>query len=73
MRVGIAGVGFMGSTHAAAWAETEAQIVGFVAETVEEAQPIAQQYGARVFPDFASMLEAVDVVDICTPPTCTCR
>lgn len=67
MRVGIAGVGFMGSTHAAAWAETDARIVGFVAETVEEAQPIAQQYGAKVFADYAALLDEVDVVDICTP------
>ena len=33
MKVGIVGVGFMGSTHAAGWGETEAQIAGFVAET----------------------------------------
>ena len=30
MRVGIAGVGFMGSTHAAAWAETEAEMLAGV-------------------------------------------
>jgi predicted dehydrogenase len=33
MKVGIVGVGFMGTTHAAAWAETPAEIVGFTAET----------------------------------------
>lgn len=67
MRVGIAGVGFMGSTHAAGWAETEAQMVGLVAETVQEAQPLAAQYGLKVYPDLARMLPEVDVVDICTP------
>ncbi len=67
MRVGIVGVGFMGSTHAAAWTETDAEIVGFVAETPEGAQALAQQYKARAFPQLADLLDAVDIVDICTP------
>jgi len=67
MRVGIVGVGFMGSTHAAAWAETPAQMAGFVAETVDEAGALARQYGLRVYPDLTAMLPDVDVVDICTP------
>lgn len=67
MKVGIAGVGFMGSTHAAAWKETGAELVGFCAETVQEAQPLAAQYGVRVFTDLTTMLPEVDIVDICTP------
>ncbi len=67
MKVGIAGVGFMGSTHAAGWKDTPATIVGFCGETEEECKPIAAQYQAKVFPNFASMLNDVDVVDICTP------
>jgi len=67
MRVGIVGVGFMGSTHAAGWAETEAQIAGFAAETVQEAGPLAGQYSVKIYPDLASMLPEVDVIDICTP------
>ena len=67
MKIGIAGSGFMGSTHAAAWAETEAQITGIVAETTQEAQSLADQYGARVYLDFEALLSDVDVIDICTP------
>jgi len=67
MRVSIAGVGFMGTTHAEGWATTGARIVGFSAETVEEASPLAAHYGVKVFPDFEAMLSEVDVVDICTP------
>ncbi len=67
MKVGIIGAGFMGTVHAAAWAETPAQIVGVVAETAQEAQPLAQQYHARVYPDLALLLPDVDVVDICAP------
>ena len=67
MRVGIVGVGGMGSTHAAAWNTTPARIAGFMATTEEHAQPLTDQYGARVYPDLAAMLPNVDVVDICTP------
>jgi predicted dehydrogenase len=67
MKVGIAGVGFMGTTHAAGWAATDAELVGFCAETSEEAQALAQQYRARVYPNLTSLLNDVDVIDICTP------
>lgn len=67
MKVGIVGVGFMGATHAAAWAETEATISGFIAETPKEAGQLAERYGARVYPNYEAMLADVDVVDICAP------
>ncbi len=67
MRVGIAGVGSMGRTHADAWTETEAEIAGFLHKTQEGARPLAEQYGASAYPDLDAMLADVDVVDICTP------
>jgi predicted dehydrogenase len=67
MKVGIAGVGFMGTTHAAGWAATAAHIVGFCAETMDESLSIAQHYHAPVYPDFQALLNDVDVIDICTP------
>ena len=73
MKVGIVGAGFMGTTHAAGWAETEAEIVGIVAETADEAMPLAKQYNAKVYPDLASMLPDVDVVDICYSHTSASR
>lgn len=67
MRVGLVGTGGMGSTHAAAWVRTPATLVGVVAETVEEAEPLARRYGVRVYPSLDEMLGDVDVVDVCTP------
>ncbi len=67
MKVGILGAGFMGTTHAMGWMETGAQLVGVAAETVEEARPLANQYGIKIYPDLTAMLPDVDVVDICTP------
>ena len=67
MKVGIVGTGFMGTAHAAGWAETPAEIVGFSAETQQEAGDLAKQYQAKIYPDLGSMLPDVDVVDICSP------
>jgi predicted dehydrogenase len=41
MRVGIVGVGSMGSIHAAGWAETPAKIAGFLHRTEAGARPLA--------------------------------
>jgi predicted dehydrogenase len=67
MKVGIAGTGFMGSTHAAAWKEAGTSIAGFIAETIEEAQPLASQYGCQAYDSLDAILKDVDVIDICTP------
>lgn len=67
MKVGIVGTGFMGTTHAAGWAETEATIAGFIANPASEAEAIARQYNARAYPNFEALLADVDVVDICAP------
>ena len=67
MKVGIVGVGYMGTTHAAGWAETLAEIVGFTAETPREAGKLAGQYNAKVYPSLEEMLPDVDIVDICSP------
>src|SRR5215208_5962778 len=67
MRVGIVGVGFMGTTHAVGWAETPAEIVGFTAETKKEASSLAEQYDTKAVSSLDEMLPKVDVVDICSP------
>src|SRR5919108_3251884 len=67
MKVGIVGAGFMGTTHAAGWADTPATIVGFTAETSREADGLAKRYGAQVYASLDEMLPEVDVVDICSP------
>src|SRR5215213_2691472 len=67
MRVGIVGVGFMGTTHAAGWAETPAKIVGFAAETQNEAGALSEQYDTKAVSSLDEMLPNVDVVDICSP------
>lgn len=67
MRIGIIGVGAMGGTHAAAWAEIGAPISGFVAAKQEHAQTLADRYGTKAYPDLAALLPHIDALDICTP------
>jgi len=67
MKVGIVGVGFMGSTHAEAWSQTDASIIGMVSESTDETRPVADKYGAKTYPNFESLLKDVDVIDICSP------
>src|SRR5215510_13246772 len=67
MKVGIVGAGSMGPTHAAGWAETPAEVVGFAAETSREADGLAKRYRAKVYPSLDAILTDVDVVDICSP------
>lgn len=67
MRVGIIGAGSMGVTHAAGWAATPATLAGILAEPPSDAQPLADQYGAQIYPHLDALLADVDVVDICSP------
>ena len=67
MKVGIVGAGFMGTTHAVGWAETPAEIVGFTAETQQEAAVLAERYKAKVYSSVDAMLPDIDVLDICSP------
>jgi myo-inositol 2-dehydrogenase / D-chiro-inositol 1-dehydrogenase len=67
LRIGIVGSGFMGTTHAAAWANTPAQLVGICSVDQKKAQKLADQYHARTYSTYADLLRAVDVIDICTP------
>ncbi len=57
----------MGRTHAASWAATPAEIVGYVSKDGATAVALQQAYGGQIYPDLAALLPDVDVVDICTP------
>ncbi len=67
MRVGIVGVGAMGSTHAVAWKQTGAELAGLFDTKTEQADALAAQVHTRAYPSVEALLHDVDVVDICTP------
>lgn len=57
----------MGMTHAEAWGQTPARIVGVHSFSEDNNAKIAEKYGAKIFDSLEALLAAVDVVDICTP------
>lgn len=68
MRVAIVGSGSMGSVHADAWRHTPATVVAFVTTSENEpARTLAARHGARLVTRLETVLDEVDVVDICTP------
>lgn len=71
MKIGLVGAGSMGHEHAPAWktlAAEGAELVGVVADSSDPSgEKLAQQHGIRVFKNYADLLQAVDVVDLCVP------
>lgn len=70
VRVGLLGVGFMGKTHAAAFAQTrDARVTAIVGSSPERAAPLAHQYQAIVHRTIDDLLTDpdIDAVDICLP------
>lgn len=68
--VALLGAGFMGRTHARAWAATEgAAVAVVVARTAARARALADEVGARWTTDVSSVLsdDRVDAVDIAYP------
>lgn len=57
----------MGQAHAAGWAQTGAELVGFVSNERDSAELLARRYGARAFANYRALLDEVDVVDLCVP------
>jgi predicted dehydrogenase len=63
----------MGLAHAAAWAETEAQLVGVVSKSRTSAAALASRIGTKSFEGFEALLDRVDIVDLCVPTDLHCE
>ena len=66
-RVGIVGAGTMSRVHADAWGHTGAHLAGVYSSRLEAAARVAGLYRATAFASLESLLDAVDIVDICAP------
>jgi predicted dehydrogenase len=70
VRVGLAGLGFMGGTHAQCHAALpNAELVAVVDVEPDRREKFAETYGAKPFASLEEMLSSVevDMVDICMP------
>lgn len=64
-RLGVVGLGGMGSGHAAFWRDLGVEVHGY--DEFAEARAAAARAGVQVHDDLTSLLSAVDAVDVCTP------
>jgi len=68
VRVDVIGTGALGRHHARVWDDTPgARLVGVHDSDGGRAAEVAARHGCRVFPDAASLLEAVDAVSVAVP------
>ena len=67
LRVGLIGAGFMGTVHAAGWSRTPAGLAGINSFYPDRGETLARRYGARLYESLDALLDAVDVLDVCTP------
>jgi predicted dehydrogenase len=69
MRVGICGAGFVAHAHAHSYAaQPDVEIAVVVDPRLEQAERLAERYGATAHVDFAALLgPEIDAISICTP------
>jgi predicted dehydrogenase len=70
-RVGIVGAGWIARVHLRVLSGfDDVQVVGISSRNPDSAGPLAESAGARVYPDYRSMLDAaeLDAVFVCLPP-----
>ncbi len=70
LRIGIMGTGFIGTQHAASYAQIkDAQLVAIADVNEEAGKKLADEYNCTFYQDAQEMLasEKLDIVDICLP------
>ena len=71
VKIGLVGAGFAGKYHVACLSRiygAEVEIVGVTSLREESRVTFGRQHGIPVYPDAQSMLDVVDILDICSPP-----
>ncbi len=68
LKIGVLGAGHLGKIHLKCLQMSDAyEIVGFYDPNEEQAQAASEQFGLKAWESAASLIDAVDVVDIVTP------
>ena len=72
IRVGIVGARFAAKFHWTGFQRVygvPVNVVGVTSKTVEARDTFAREKGIRAFESFESLCDAVDVIDLCSPPS----
>lgn len=68
LKIGVLGAGHLGKIHLKLLQQSEKyELVGFYDENLENGKKIAEEFGYKQFQTIATLIHAVDVVDIVTP------
>src|SRR6218665_1552066 len=68
IKVGVLGAGHLGKIHLRLLQQSEKyELVGFYDENLENGEKIAKEFGYKQFHTIATLIHAVDVIDIVTP------
>lgn len=68
LKVGVLGAGHLGKIHLRLLQQSDKyELVGFYDENQENAEKIAREFGYKNFHTIATLIHAVDVIDIVTP------
>jgi UDP-N-acetylglucosamine 3-dehydrogenase len=67
-RIGMIGAGALGVYHAVRLQQLGATIAGVYDTLPATAEKVASDFGATVYDSVEKLIQAVDVVDVCTPP-----
>lgn len=68
LKVGVLGAGHLGKIHLRLLQQSDKfELVGFYDENLENGEKIANEFGYRQFNTIATLIHAVDVIDIVTP------
>ncbi|MEM7342632.1 MAG: Gfo/Idh/MocA family oxidoreductase [Chloroflexota bacterium] len=65
-RLGMIGTGLISQFHLSRWQRLPVEIAGYYDINPTAAQKVADQYGGQVFESLEALLDAVDIVDVCT-------
>ena len=69
-KIGILGAGSIAHLHARCWQRMpNAELVGYYDVIPEAAARFSQSYGGQAYSNLDAFLDAIDIVDICTPGT----
>jgi predicted dehydrogenase len=73
LRVGVAGVGYLGRFHARIYAAmSDVELVGVADSNERVAKEVAEQHGCRAYTDARDLLGSVDAVSIVVPTIYHC-
>jgi predicted dehydrogenase len=66
-RIGIVGAGNIGRWHAKRWLRLPVDLVGYYDLSSEATAAAVEEFGGNAFDSIDALVDAVDVVDVCTP------